>query len=85
MEEYTIQIINNHEVSPIFVRANSWIVDRYADLFVEDQDVKNKLLLEKLWLQEFKAILIFDFNINSYTKINFKNINDMTVFLIKWG
>jgi hypothetical protein len=85
MEEYTIQIINDHEVLPIFVRANSWIIDRYTDLFVEDRDVKNKLLLEKLWLTEFKAILIYDDNIKSYAKISFKNINDMTVFLIRWG
>jgi hypothetical protein len=80
-----VDILKETGVSSTFVRANSYVIEQYEELFTDQDDIKNKLLLEKLWLREFRATLVYDSDARVYSKIVFENVNDMTIFLVKWG
>jgi hypothetical protein len=74
---FTINIIDDTNcVSESFVKANSFILEKYSDKFFKNTD--NSQLLKDLWLLEYKAIL------NS-TFIEFKKNIDMTMFLLRWS
>jgi hypothetical protein len=85
MTQPHVDILTETGISSTFVRANSHVMDQYAELFTDQDDIKNKLLLEKLWFQEFKATLVYDADSRSYSKMVFENVKDMTIFLVKWG
>lgn len=74
---FTIDIINDdNRVSESFVKANSFILEKYSDRFVKNTN--NTQLLTELWLLEYKAIL-------SSTSIKFKKDIDMTMFQLRWS
>jgi hypothetical protein len=85
MNKFCIEILRETGISSSFIRANSWVIDQYANLFDERDDIKNKILLERIWLKEFNAVLIYDYDVKGYAKIAFKTVQDMTIFLVKWG
>jgi hypothetical protein len=74
---FTINIINeSNQVSEGFVKANSFILEKYSDKFIETNDKLQ--LLKELWLIEYKAIL-------TSTSIEFNKNMDMTIFLLRWS
>jgi hypothetical protein len=85
MTQLHVDILKEIGISSAFVRANSYIIGQHAELFTDQDDIKNKQLLEMLWLEEFRATLVYDSIARSYSKIVFENVNDMTIFLVKWG
>ena len=74
---FTINIIDetNH-VSKSFVKANSFILEKYSDEFTQSSN-KSRLLKE-LWLSEYKAVL-------NNTSIEFNKTTDMSMFLLRWS
>jgi hypothetical protein len=70
---------------PIFIRANSHLIDQHPGIFAEKDLAKNQKLLENLWLTEFKGKLIFNQTLMMWDSIEFDNDQDKTMFLIKWG
>jgi hypothetical protein len=85
MNKFCIEILREPGISSSFIRANSWVIDQYANLLDDHDDIKNKILLEKIWLKDFNAVLIYDHDVKSYAKIAFNTVQDMTIFLVKWG
>ena len=74
---YVIQLIDDRsKVNSAFTKANSELLSRHADSFVNKYN-KNKLLTE-LWLTDYKAILTKD-------TIIFDREKDMTMFLLRWS
>lgn len=85
MSEHFIEIVNYDSVSSIFIKANLHLIDRFSDLFLNEDDITNKKLLEDLWVKEFNATLVFDDVKKHYTKICFEDNKQKTLFLIRWG
>ena len=85
MHENFIEIVNQKEVSPAFIKANLFLMEKFSDLFLSEDDIVNKKILEDLWLKEFNAVLIFDDATRHYSKICFENNKQKTLFLIRWG
>jgi hypothetical protein len=54
----TIQTLNQHKISPAFIKANGFLIEKYK-LEIEPAVCKNKKL-EDLWLTEFNAALKFN-------------------------
>jgi hypothetical protein len=74
---FVIDIIDEtNRVSEIFVKANSFILEKHSDKFVNNNN--SFQLLKELWVSEYKAIL------NS-SSIEFKKHIDMTMFLLRWS
>lgn len=83
---YSFKIYDiQYGMSSEFVRANSYLVDRYADLFTEKDLLHNQKLLADLWIKEYRGQLNYNETIRSWDKILFANEHDMTLFLMKWS
>ena len=81
---YTIPIVVNNQINPMFVRANSFIISQNVDRFVADDNIVNEKKLEELWQTAFGAQLIKK-NSNVWTSIVFNNDADKTMFLLKYS
>ena len=81
-----IKIYNKkYGISPVFIRANSHLIDQYSQAFTEKDLFKNQKLLEDLWMKEYRGRLVYNETIRSWDKIIFENTQDMTVFLLTWS
>ena len=81
---YTIPIVVNEQINPMFVRANSFIISQNFDRFIPDDNNYNEKKLEELWEIVFGAQLIKK-NLNVWTDIVFKNNSNKTLFLLKYS
>jgi hypothetical protein len=79
----TLEILNQDKISTAFIKANGFLVEKYK-LDIERAICKNKKL-EELWTIEFDAILKFNNELKVYDKIEFKDSEMLTIFLLKWG
>jgi hypothetical protein len=73
---YQVSIFVDNKTSASFVKANSFLIEKYKDIL--DVEIDKNVLLKKLWLTEYRAQLLDD-------TIAFNNDKDLTVFLLKWG
>lgn len=80
----TIDIVNfDLTINSIFVKANSFLLEKYFKDF-QEVDVSYKTdLLEKLWLTEYKAKLLKENN--QWSCISFDKKTDHTMFLLRWS
>ena len=79
----TIQTLNQHKISPAFIKANGFLIEKYK-LEIEPAVCKNKKL-EDLWLTEFNAALKFNDKLKIYDEIVFNDSESLTIFLLKWN
>ena len=79
----TIQTLNQHKISPAFIKANGFLIEKYK-LEIEQAVCKNKKL-EDLWLTEFNAALKFNDKLKIYDEIVFNDSESLTIFLLKWN
>jgi hypothetical protein len=80
----TIDIINsNLTINPLFVKANSFLLEKYFKDFEEGNSFSKTALLEKLWLTEYKAVLLKEDN--QWSRISFDRKTDHTIFLLRWS
>jgi hypothetical protein len=73
---YQVSIFVDNKISTSFVKANSFLIEKYKDIL--DVEINKHALLKQLWLAEYRANLLDDI-------IVFNNDKDLTVFLLKWG
>ena len=89
MSEACINICDNNDVNPIFVRANGFLIDKHADTFKNKSAFSRIEILEKLWVTEFHGTLQKDPALESkyqvWDKIIFDTENRKTMFLLRWS
>jgi hypothetical protein len=73
---YQVSIFVNEKISTSFVKANSFLIEKYKDDI--NLEIDKHTLLKQLWLTEYRARLLDDV-------IAFNSDRDLTVFLLKWG
>ena len=79
---YSVPIIIDEGVNPVFIKANRHILSNYMPVF-KNMDYQEKLiLLEKLWNEEYN-VTIEKIN-NIWCNVCFPNNNAKTMFLLKW-
>jgi hypothetical protein len=84
--KFSIPILLENEINPIFIRATSFLLKEFSNEFVSLGDVnlkKNKL--KELWKSEYSATLLECPVIKNWSDIQFKNSQDKIVFLLKHG
>lgn len=69
--EYSINLIENNEVSIAFTKANTALLNKYS---VNDNDT-----LIELWQKEYGVDLVLP------EKLVFANNKDLTMFLLRWS
>jgi hypothetical protein len=80
----TIDIVNsNLIISSLFVKANAFLLEKYSKDFQESNASHKTALLEKLWLTEYKAVLLKEDN--QWSRISFDRKTDYTIFLLRWS
>ena len=72
-----------YNINPSFIRANGFLIEKYAKLFVNQSTYTNKNVLNELWLSEFKAQLISTNQI--WKDIKFDSEHEKMMFLLRWG
>ena len=84
----SIYLPENSQINPVFIKANSFILNKFKNQF-EKIDTESKKIekLKELWKTEFDAILEED--CDSYknkflSRIYFLNEEAMTLFLLRW-
>ncbi len=81
--DYTIDIVIEGTVNPMFIKANSALIKKNKEKF-NNLDLKSKTnLLEELWRSTYNAELIQD-NV-AWSKISFADSKTMTMFQLKWS
>ena len=81
--DYTIDIVAEGEVNPMFIKANSALIRKNKDKF-SGLDLKSKTtLLENLWCSTYHAELIQD--TVAWSKIKFTDSKSLTMFQLKWS
>lgn len=78
-----VDIIIDNEISPMFIRANDFLLDKHANKFLGLSYKEKIQLLEEYWKLEFKAELIKEKEF--YNKIKFADTKTMTMFQLKWS
>jgi hypothetical protein len=73
---YQISIFVDNKISTGFVKANSFLIEKYKDDI--NLEIDKHTRLKQLWLTEYRAQLLDDV-------IVFNCDRDLTVFLLKWG
>jgi hypothetical protein len=86
-EEFLVPIlIENNSINPIFVKANSILLNKFEESLKLISTVElKKEKLQELWEMEHSACLIEDKNLKIYNFISFKNDQTKTLFLLKHG
>ena len=84
MDDRSIPIIIDNKINPVFIKANTFLLERYKDKFDYSGDNKNNQCLEKLWQENFNAELVKN-STGLYTEIVFLSQSERTVFLLKHG
>jgi len=80
----TIPIMLSNKINPVFVKANSMLLEKYKEEFQKESTVESRVvILEKYWQNEYRSKLIKIGNTMLY--IEFKNLKDMTLFLLRWS
>jgi hypothetical protein len=85
-QEFSIPILLENEINPIFIRATSFLLNEFSNEFISLNDTdlrKNKL--KDLWKSEYSATLVECPVIKNWSDIQFKNFQDKIVFLLKHG
>ena len=49
MDDRSIPILIDNKVNPVFIKANTFLLERYKDKFDFSGDNKNNQCLENLW------------------------------------
>lgn len=81
--DYLINIINDNTVNPMFIRANSALIDKHQEHFKGlSFDLKTKLL-EELWVKTYNAELVRESS--TWSKIKFLDSRTMTMFQLRWS
>lgn len=80
-----LPIFNDQKVNSYFVRANSYVIDKHRNSFLDGDVDHNWRILERAWSEEFKASLIYDESSKMFTQLDFEKSEDMTMFLMRWG
>jgi hypothetical protein len=79
-----VSIVESNGINPVFVKANSSLLEKYKEDFQKESTIEARFnLLTKYWQTEYKAQLRKKDNTLAY--IEFKNSNDMTLFLLRWS
>jgi hypothetical protein len=80
---YTIDIVVDGAVNPMFIKANSALIQKNKGKF-NSLDLKSKTnLLEDLWRSTYNAELVQD--TVAWSKIKFRDSKSMTLFQLKWS
>lgn len=82
---YSISIVSETGISPAFIKANSYLIENSSILSSEQEVLKGQIILEELWLSEFRGKLFYDQTVRAWTRVDFDNEQDLTMFLIRWG
>ena len=81
--DYTINIIDNNTINPMFVKANSALIDKHQHEFKNLSFEAKTKLLEELWIKTYNAELVRD--LSAWSKINFLDSRSMTIFQLRWS
>jgi hypothetical protein len=73
---HQVSIFVDNKISASFVKANSFLIEKYKNII--DLETDKHTRLKQLWLDEYRAQLL-DYS------IVFNSDRDLTVFLLKWG
>jgi hypothetical protein len=85
-QELLIPILLDNEINPIFIRATSFLLKEFSYEFVSlDNNNLKKNKLKDLWKSEYSATLIECPDFKNWSNIQFKNMQDKIVFLLKYG
>ena len=80
-----IMLVVDNKINPVFLNANRLILTKYHDQINQGKTHHEKIkIIEKLWRIEHKAILKKSNNV-CWEAINFKSIEDLTIFKLKYG
>jgi hypothetical protein len=80
----TIDIVNSDlTINSVFVKATAFLLEKHFEDFQEGTDSYKTELLEKLWLTEYKAVLLKENN--QWSSISFNRKTDHTIFLLRWS
>ena len=83
IKKFSIPIIVNDCIIPIFFNANRLILDKYIDQLDQKQDHDDKIkFIEHMWLTEFGAILEKNSS-KCWECITFSNLEDLIIFKLK--
>jgi hypothetical protein len=81
--EYTVDIITNKSIDPMFIKANEFLIDQNKDKFVGLDIVSKKELIETLWQKHYGGELIKESNY--WNKIKFIDNKSMVMFQLRWS
>ena len=77
--DFSVQIFKNGKINPMFVKAHIAILKKYEKHLLMDSNIqKNNNLLSQLWHKEYSVNIVDNC-------INFNSLEEMTMFLLKWG
>jgi len=80
----TIQIISNNQISPVFAKANSFLLSKYAAQLSDlDNYAAKKEFIVQRWRDEFGAVLIPD-DQHKFIAIQFFNHKLKFIFDVKF-
>jgi hypothetical protein len=81
----TISIAGPTGISPLFIRANTTLLEKNQQLIAEcGSDDLKKSLVEELWVQTYYARLVRD-NTDTWSHMLFNNQQELSMFLLKWS
>jgi len=83
--KYSIPIVNDSDISPAFIKANSYLIEHSSILSSEKNALKGRAVLEEMWLTEFRGKLFYDQTMKAWSRVDFDNEQDLTMFLIRWS
>lgn len=83
--KHSFQIINNSNIAPAFIKANSYLIENSSILSSEKEALKGQAILEELWFAEFRGKLFYDQTVKAWTRVDFDTEQDLTMFLIRWS
>lgn len=81
MQEYSINIESYGLINSAFVKANTALAIKYSEKLLRAKD-KEKTLID-LWKKEYRATLVKDDS--SFCRIEFDDLQGMTIFLLKYN
>ena len=85
IKNFSIPVIVNGHINPIFCNANRLILNKYVDQLAQKQDHNDKIkFFEHMWLTEFSAILEKNSG-ECWECITFSNPKDLIIFKLKFG
>lgn len=84
MADFSIPIIVNEKINPLFIKSNGLLIsENYKELMeCKDDESRNEKLVT-LWKEIYQAELIYNTEMQHWCEIKFNNHHNLTMFLLK--